>query len=855
MLASANASERASAVPSTRDGVPELQLRAGTPSDRDGDGIGNAVDGDDDNDLIADEDEPAGDADGDGVPNAFDADADNDGIADLVEAVGDRALLARLDANDDGLLDEGVALGANGMADIAETRPDSGRFTTGRLDGDGDGVSDPYDLDSDNDGLSDLVEAGGSDADGNARVDRFRDFDGDGRDDQLSLFPIVPRDTDSDGRFDFRDLDSDGDGASDRRESSGIDTDGDGIVDGFRDVDGDGLDDRLQGAAVVPIDGAGDRRPDHLDPDTVPPGALLPPPPEPTPAPTPDPPVPGPSTPPEPSPEPAPPGPTPEVESDASSDGTANVGAGRPVTGRAGNPIGGCSIGAPLEGRASGTPDASLGVLLLLAFAALGERARRRRPVGADSAATGAAAVAATALVLGGCASFELPRDALDIDAVHAGVGIGISRLDADTDGTTFVADERGSTSAQATLGATFAPWLDAEIRVADLGEMTFVGGGDIGYRVIDAGAVLRRERGRLGWFGRIGLGALFNDGDVDVERRNPAHLLIGAGVDVRVATDWRLRVEASGHDVDAVHGGIGLVYRFGRSTGPSPVRTVRAEPTPSRSPVDPVAAPSAPERPTATPRGELLIEPIAARTPSASPFDTDSDRRLPDIAPRTGSTDLPFDGVSNEPVPNDSLPEDPASGDPAPGDPAPGDPVSRDPVSRDPAPRNPVPRDATPRNAAPSDRELPETPEPRLPAPDTETDDQPLEARAGATVSAPAAPAAIERAGRFDVDDYDIRFDIGSDRLTATARRSIVTLAGALEASPATELAIVARSGLATDPGADLLSRRRVLAVVRALGDAGVDVARLRPEVRSTPGASTDDGRVRLVERNPAGE
>ena len=714
----------ASGGPSASDvRVPGLPSRAVAPSDRDGDGIDDALDGDDDNDLVADVDEPAGDADGDGVPNGSDADADNDGVADLVEAVGDRALLARLDANGDGLLDAGVALGANGMADIAETSPDSGAFTTGRLDGDGDGVPDPYDLDSDNDGLSDLYEAGGADADGDARVDRFRDFDANGRDDQLTLFPIVPPDTDADGRFDFRDVDSDGDGASDRRESSGIDTDGDGIVDGFRDVDGDGLDDRLAGAPVVPIDVDGDRLADHLDAGTAPRDAVTPP-----------------------DPAPDPPGGEPGASpGDGSEAERANDGAGRPVTGRAGNPLGGCSVASP-----SHAADGPLGAMLALSLAVVTVRAGRRRARGCRTVAVGGATrgavLAAVAFALAGCASATRSPVAFDLDGLHAGAAVGASRLDADTAGTTFVADERGSTSVQLTLGATLAPWLDAEIRAADLGDMTFVGGGRIGYRVLDVGAVVRHRRGAIVWFGRIGAGALFNDGDIDVRRRNPTHLSLGAGGDLPIAPGWRLRVETSGHDVDAVHAGVGVVHRFGRPTR-SPPPLARAGGRPS------------------APKGDAPPAPVAAREA----------RPLPDIAPR-----------------------------PAPVDAAIGAPGT---------------------GAAPFDRDEPVDPPARAPV------------------------------ARFDPDAYAIRFDGEGDRLTAASRRTVLALAEALATSPATELVVVARSDPAADPRAELLSRRRALAVVRALGEAGVDVARLRPELRPAPaaGAVADDGRVRFVERDPS--
>ena len=47
-------------------------------------------------------------------------------------------------------------------------------------DSDGDGYADYLDLDSDNDGIADIVEAGGTDTDGDGKVDDGTDTDGDG---------------------------------------------------------------------------------------------------------------------------------------------------------------------------------------------------------------------------------------------------------------------------------------------------------------------------------------------------------------------------------------------------------------------------------------------------------------------------------------------------------------------------------------------------------------------------------------------------------------------------------------------------------------------------------------------------
>ncbi len=172
-------------------------------------------------------------------------------------------------------------------------------------DTDLDGIPNVQDLDSDNDGISDLIEAGGIDADGDGHIDypiagdpsSMTDLDGDGMSDDLVV------DTNGDGTADLpADADtsdpnnsgtnlplpnSDGTGNNDYKD---IDSDDDGIIDliegqstsGFSalssvDTDDDGLDDNFDGddqttvgisggagSAVVPYDANGDGTPDYM---------------------------------------------------------------------------------------------------------------------------------------------------------------------------------------------------------------------------------------------------------------------------------------------------------------------------------------------------------------------------------------------------------------------------------------------------------------------------------------------------------------------------------------------------------------------------------------------------------------
>lgn len=142
------------------------------------------------------------------------------------------------------------------------------------MDMDGDGFPNYQDVDSDGDGITDCIEAGGLDTDGDGRYDVFVDIDFDGLADavdgdvgndsiaensanclQLTLADLdsngIPEgypmgDYDGDGYLDFLDIDVDNDGILDNREAQ----EGNALVNTTMqlplgtDADGDGYDDR-----------------------------------------------------------------------------------------------------------------------------------------------------------------------------------------------------------------------------------------------------------------------------------------------------------------------------------------------------------------------------------------------------------------------------------------------------------------------------------------------------------------------------------------------------------------------------------------------------------------------------------
>ncbi len=285
----------------------------GIGADLDGDGVGDSVDLDDDNDGIPDAVEQGVDTDGDGTNDDRDLDSDNDGLPDVVEAGHGVA-----DANHDGTVDCPGGFGANGLCDAVETTPESGTAKQPPIDTDMDGVADFRDLDSDDDGISDRGENGTGCLDATANgVCDGSDPDRDGvvgSADNTNGFGFGvggynnPPDTDNDGLPDYRDLDSDGDSIFDLDEAgfgefdenddgmvdgddperdgiktpvdtdpgfggggSGLDTDGDGTPDQRDlDADGDGAPDVDEAGddPTNPVDTDGDGMPDFQDDDS-----------------------------------------------------------------------------------------------------------------------------------------------------------------------------------------------------------------------------------------------------------------------------------------------------------------------------------------------------------------------------------------------------------------------------------------------------------------------------------------------------------------------------------------------------------------------------------------------------------
>ena len=296
-------------VPSDSDGNGICDALEG--DDFDGDGISNENDPDDDNDGWDDTDEVScntnplngdstpTDTDGDGVCDYLDSDDDNDGVEDGSDC-------DPLDPNETTDNDmDGICDGADddddndGVADSDDAFPND---STEWADADGDGKGDNVDDDDDNDGVSDLMEERcfsdpldanslPTDTDGDGECDPIDyDDDGDGYTDQVEGWcgsdPLdvnsIPVDSDGDGECDTMDNDSDNDGVNDDDDafpddnSEWLDTDGDGIGDnsdadddddGWSDDDEDNCGSDGMDSGSVPVDSDSDGICDGMDSD------------------------------------------------------------------------------------------------------------------------------------------------------------------------------------------------------------------------------------------------------------------------------------------------------------------------------------------------------------------------------------------------------------------------------------------------------------------------------------------------------------------------------------------------------------------------------------------------------------
>ena len=237
--------------------------------------------------------------------------------------------------------------------------------------------------------------------------------------------------------------------------------------------------------------------------------------------------------------------------------------------------------------------------------------------------------------------------------SIYAGAGLGASWLNVDTNNHPLRLDPGLSPAAQLTIGFTAGSQTALELRVADLGDARFTNGQTLGYQVADITGVYQLKRNRWSAFGRLGVGALFNDdyvGDTKVNIVNRYHVVVGGGVAYSLSSQWTVRAELMGHDVDASHGQLSLLYSFGQRT---PERIPPVENTTSKVPAaDPPAQP------------EPVVDSVSEQSLTVSPLPKP-------VADTPAIPQQPLKSESAEPIPLGPAQLNPASAEPTDSTPA----------------------------------------------------------------------------------------------------------------------------------------------------------------------------------------
>ena len=433
-------------------------------------------------------------------------------------------------------------------------------------------------------------------------------------------------------------------------------------------------------------------------------------------------------------------------------------------------------------------------------------------------------------------ASFQQPAGF----APYAGFGFGGSWLNANTSGLTIEQDQSYSPAAQLTLGVSLNGPLAFELRAADLGEATFDNGDAVGYQVADVSLLYRHNMGRWSGFARIGGGALFNDGEGEIEatQKNKSHFLVGAGAEYALSSRWGLRAEWQGHDVDVMHSQLNLIYRFGGQVSRRPVSIVQNN--------DEAASPqteSAPISQSVTPETKTPNPTVSSPTVS-SPTVSTPEVSAPEVSVPTATApaDNAADLLEIETTPDPNLPAAQQRLTVADTQDSFPDVAMQQPVESRTLPSAVLPEVETPlassntanQEATGNLKPLVTVPiEKKIEPTSQDLDKDGIEDASDNCVgTAEGMPVFANGCAMFGDSVPGLSFFPDTDRLTSTGTVVLDDVANALNEYSDIRVTVAAHTRSSTDSNAAMfLTRRRTISIIRYLTSKGIDATRLRPE------------------------
>ncbi len=239
----------------------------------------------------------------------------------------------------------------------------------------------------------------------------------------------------------------------------------------------------------------------------------------------------------------------------------------------------------------------------------------------------------------------------------YIGLGAGISTLEPDT-GDDLELLESEDTGGHVLLGWDFSRRLALELQYTDLGQAELSANGIIEYaetslsglfylwnsRIDDQYSDLDGLDLREGFslFGKLGVGQMENEANLEFTRENDVQLVAGVGIEYAGSSGFALRAEYTSFDTDAQYASVGLLYRFGGGSvfGDDPIYLPDLPAPSPRAQVPPPSAPL-PSAPTAP----APSAPTAAPTPATAPT---APQQSTDAASQVGGADSDGDGVAD---------------------------------------------------------------------------------------------------------------------------------------------------------------------------------------------------------------
>ena len=163
---------------------------------------------------------------------------------------------------------------------------------------------------------------------------------------------------------------------------------------------------------------------------------------------------------------------------------------------------------------------------------------------------------------------------------LYLGIGGGASRLMPGLANATIEDRDSFDTAWNTTAGYQLSRTIGVEFEYANLGTTVLDPVGFVDYQDINVsglyhfGGVASPIGGKkYSLFGRLGVGTVRNQSNLQLSRGSNAHWLAGAGVQVPVSSNLSFRAEGVTYDADASRVGVSVLYRMGRPSLPSMTR------------------------------------------------------------------------------------------------------------------------------------------------------------------------------------------------------------------------------------------------------------------------------------------